>query len=146
MDAFKLMKELKANHEQEVNYLPKETGLHLIESTVSVRTASQSKGKTFLPAVDVTSRGKKNTHTNCACLSEWQQDFSQVQRCQSGGPVEPDQFLWLQHTDLCPRCEPAGQILGHDKGTSCSKQVRPEVHKVIIRLLWPIFFNTLIHI
>lgn len=45
MDAFKLMKELKANHEQEVDYLPKETGLHLIESTISVRTASQSKGK-----------------------------------------------------------------------------------------------------
>lgn len=39
MDAFKLMKELKTNHEQEVHYLPKETGLHLIESTVSVRTA-----------------------------------------------------------------------------------------------------------
>ncbi|XP_075885452.1 cyclin-G2 [Nelusetta ayraudi] len=35
MDAFKLMKELKVNHEQEVHYLPKETGLHLIESTVS---------------------------------------------------------------------------------------------------------------
>lgn len=38
MDAFKLMKELKTNHEQEVHYLPKETGLHLIESTLSVRT------------------------------------------------------------------------------------------------------------
>lgn len=38
MDAFKLMKELKVNHEQEVHYLPKETGLHLIESTVSVST------------------------------------------------------------------------------------------------------------
>ncbi|XP_065099917.1 cyclin-G2 [Paramisgurnus dabryanus] len=33
MDAFKLMKELKANLEQEVYYLPKETGLSLIEST-----------------------------------------------------------------------------------------------------------------
>ncbi|XP_071377881.1 cyclin-G2 [Centroberyx affinis] len=33
MDAFKLMKELRANYEQEVYYLPKETGLSLIEST-----------------------------------------------------------------------------------------------------------------
>lgn len=36
MDAFKLMKELKVNHEQEVHYLPKEMGLSLIESTVQV--------------------------------------------------------------------------------------------------------------
>lgn len=42
MDAFKLMKELKVNHEQEVHYLPKETGLHLIESTVSVSTTGNS--------------------------------------------------------------------------------------------------------
>lgn len=42
MDAFKLMKELKVNHEQEVHYLPKETGLHLIESTVSVSTTVNS--------------------------------------------------------------------------------------------------------
>ncbi|XP_030625841.1 cyclin-G2 [Chanos chanos] len=32
MEAFKLMKELKTNVEQEINYLPKETGLILIES------------------------------------------------------------------------------------------------------------------
>ncbi|XP_068191051.1 cyclin-G2 [Antennarius striatus] len=34
MDAFKLMKELRVNREQEVHYLPKETGLSLIESTL----------------------------------------------------------------------------------------------------------------
>lgn len=33
MDAFKLMKELRTNYEQEVYYLPKEAGLSLIEST-----------------------------------------------------------------------------------------------------------------
>ncbi|KAM9841837.1 cyclin-G2 [Aulostomus maculatus] len=33
MEAFKLMKELRVNYEQEVYYLPKETGLSLIEST-----------------------------------------------------------------------------------------------------------------
>lgn len=33
MDAFKLMKELRTNYEQEVHYLPKEAGLSLIEST-----------------------------------------------------------------------------------------------------------------
>ncbi|XP_061654892.1 cyclin-G2 [Phyllopteryx taeniolatus] len=33
MDALKLMKELRANYELEVYYLPKETGLSLIEST-----------------------------------------------------------------------------------------------------------------
>ncbi|KAM9793320.1 cyclin-G2 [Syngnathus typhle] len=33
MDAFKLMKELRANYELEVYYLPKETGLSLIESS-----------------------------------------------------------------------------------------------------------------
>ncbi|XP_058472755.1 cyclin-G2 [Solea solea] len=33
MDAYKLMKELRVNYEQEVFYLPKETGLSLIEST-----------------------------------------------------------------------------------------------------------------
>lgn len=33
MDAFKLMKELRVNYEQEAYYLPKETGLSLIEST-----------------------------------------------------------------------------------------------------------------
>ncbi|KAM7369370.1 hypothetical protein PAMP_013642 [Pampus punctatissimus] len=33
MDAFKLMKELRVNYEQEVYYLPKETGLSLIETT-----------------------------------------------------------------------------------------------------------------
>ncbi|XP_051269507.1 cyclin-G2 [Dicentrarchus labrax] len=34
MDAFKLMKELRVNYEQEAHYLPKETGLNLIESTM----------------------------------------------------------------------------------------------------------------
>lgn len=38
MDGFKLMKELKLNYEQEVDYLPKETGLSLIETTMQVRT------------------------------------------------------------------------------------------------------------
>ncbi|XP_041825594.1 cyclin-G2 [Melanotaenia boesemani] len=33
MDAVKLMKELRVNYEQEAHYLPKETGLRLIEST-----------------------------------------------------------------------------------------------------------------
>ncbi|KAI4873902.1 hypothetical protein NFI96_026155 [Prochilodus magdalenae] len=33
MEAFKLMKELKANFEQEMKYVPKESGLSLIEST-----------------------------------------------------------------------------------------------------------------
>ncbi|XP_013994423.1 cyclin-G2 [Salmo salar] len=33
MEAVKLMRELKTNFEQEIYYLPKETGLHLIEST-----------------------------------------------------------------------------------------------------------------
>ncbi|KAM3873990.1 cyclin-G2 [Diretmus argenteus] len=33
MEAFKLMKELRVNYEQEVYYLPRETGLDLIEST-----------------------------------------------------------------------------------------------------------------
>lgn len=40
MDAFKLMKELRANLEQEVLYLPKETGLSLIESTQEVNQLS----------------------------------------------------------------------------------------------------------
>lgn len=38
MDAFKLMKKLMVNYEQEDYYLPKETGLSLIESTVQVST------------------------------------------------------------------------------------------------------------
>lgn len=38
MDAFKLMKELRVNCEQEVYYLPKEMGLSLIESTPQVST------------------------------------------------------------------------------------------------------------
>lgn len=38
MDAFKLMKELRLNYEQEVHYLPKKTGLSLIESSVQVST------------------------------------------------------------------------------------------------------------
>lgn len=38
MDAFKLMKELRLNYEQEVHYLPRETGLRLIESTKQVST------------------------------------------------------------------------------------------------------------
>lgn len=38
MDAFKLMKELRLNYEQEVQYLPKKTGLSLIESSVQVST------------------------------------------------------------------------------------------------------------
>ncbi|XP_056146552.1 cyclin-G2 [Lampris incognitus] len=36
MDAFKLMKELRTNCEQEMYYLPKETGLSLIESTTQM--------------------------------------------------------------------------------------------------------------
>lgn len=47
MDAFKLMKELKANYEQEINYLPKETGLSLIESTTQV-----GRNYTFHPDLD----------------------------------------------------------------------------------------------
>lgn len=42
MDAVKLMKELKVNYEQEASYLPKETGLSLIESTEQVRSADPS--------------------------------------------------------------------------------------------------------
>lgn len=38
MEGFKLMRELKMNYEQEVYYLPKETGLSLIETTTQVRT------------------------------------------------------------------------------------------------------------
>lgn len=38
MDAFKLMRELRLNCEQEVHYLPKKTGLSLIESSVQVGT------------------------------------------------------------------------------------------------------------
>ncbi|XP_017288433.1 cyclin-G2 isoform X2 [Kryptolebias marmoratus] len=34
MDAVRLMKELKVNYEQEVDYLPRETGLNLIESAM----------------------------------------------------------------------------------------------------------------
>lgn len=30
--------------------------------------------------------------------------------------MEPDQFLWLQHTNFCPSREPFGQILGNDEG------------------------------
>lgn len=36
MDAFKLMKELRQNYEQEAHYLPKKTGLSLIKSSVQV--------------------------------------------------------------------------------------------------------------
>ena len=36
MDAYKLMKELRVNYEQEVFYLPKEQGLVLIESSTRV--------------------------------------------------------------------------------------------------------------
>lgn len=50
--------------------------------------------------------------------------------------MEPDQLLWLQHTDLCSSCEPAGQILGYDEGKSSSKRVRREVPKVIILLFF----------
>lgn len=31
--------------------------------------------------------------------------------------MESHQLLRLQHTDLRPGCEPAGQIPGHDEGT-----------------------------
>lgn len=40
MDAFKLMKELRLNYEQEAQYLPKKTGLSLIASSVQVRCFS----------------------------------------------------------------------------------------------------------
>ncbi|XP_028319317.1 cyclin-G2 [Gouania willdenowi] len=43
MDAFKLMKELRVNYEQEVHYLPKETGLSLIESTAQGDTRISAK-------------------------------------------------------------------------------------------------------
>lgn len=36
MEAIRLMKELKTNFDQEINYLPKEAGLALIESTQEV--------------------------------------------------------------------------------------------------------------
>lgn len=41
MDAVRLMKELRANYDQEVDYLPKETGLDLIESAAEVRFAAE---------------------------------------------------------------------------------------------------------
>lgn len=40
MDAFKLMKELRLNYELEGQYLPKETGLSLIASSVQVSCLS----------------------------------------------------------------------------------------------------------
>uniref|UniRef100_A0A8D3AKR9 Cyclin G2 n=1 Tax=Scophthalmus maximus TaxID=52904 RepID=A0A8D3AKR9_SCOMX len=40
MDAYKLMKELRVNYEQEAFYLPKETGLSLIESSPQVSERS----------------------------------------------------------------------------------------------------------
>lgn len=49
MDAFKLMKELRANYELEVYYLPKETGLSLIESTNQVSLLARLSIKLLLP-------------------------------------------------------------------------------------------------
>ena len=43
MDAFKLMKELRVNYEQEAHYVPKETGLNLIESAAQVRKSIHSR-------------------------------------------------------------------------------------------------------
>lgn len=43
MDAVRLMKELKANYEQEADFLPKETGLNLIVSAQQVRGANHKK-------------------------------------------------------------------------------------------------------
>lgn len=55
MDAFKLMKELRVNYEQEVYYLPKETGLTLIESTTQVSTFHKAViDPLFFPCVSYT--------------------------------------------------------------------------------------------
>lgn len=40
MDAYKLMKELRLNYEQEVHFLPRKTGLNLIASSVQVSSSS----------------------------------------------------------------------------------------------------------
>ncbi|XP_068429808.1 cyclin-G2 [Clinocottus analis] len=45
MDAYKLMKELRVNYEQEVYYRPKETGLRLIESTTGDDSRISAKGR-----------------------------------------------------------------------------------------------------
>lgn len=45
METVKLMRELIANFEQERNYLPKETGLRLIESTGEVVCSTVAKYK-----------------------------------------------------------------------------------------------------
>lgn len=82
-------------------------------------------------------------HVNlfCLCPPGWQSDLSQVQRCQGGGPVESDQLLRLQHADLCPGCEPAGQIPGYDEGTWCSHLIGPDTGHLsfgFIRVWWHI--------
>ncbi|XP_013879903.1 cyclin-G2 [Austrofundulus limnaeus] len=45
MDAVRLMKELRTNHEQEVLYLPKETGLMLIESAAEGDSRISARGR-----------------------------------------------------------------------------------------------------
>lgn len=112
MDAVRLMKELKANHEQEGLYLPKETGLKLIESAVEVRL-NRALVALPLPQVLLCAGGPQNWF--CVWFPGRQPDFGEGQRRQGGGPVESDQLLQLQHADLRPGCEPAGQIPGHDQ-------------------------------
>lgn len=41
---------------------------------------------------------------------ESRRSFCKMQRYQSGRTVEPDQFLWLQHPDLCSGCQLIRQI------------------------------------
>lgn len=41
---------------------------------------------------------------------ESRRSFCKMQRHQSGRTVEPDQFLWLQHPDLCSGCQLIRQI------------------------------------
>lgn len=107
MDAYKLMKELRLNYEQEVQFLPKKTGLSLIASSVQVSCFSLFKRRCLSAYFKRATFGVPGR----------QPDLSQMQRRQSGGPLELDQLLWLRHADVCPGCQPPGQILGHDEGT-----------------------------
>lgn len=51
-------------------------------------------------------------------FSESQWSVGEVQGRQSGRTVGPDQFLWLQHPNLCPSCQFAWQIPHNYEGTN----------------------------
>ncbi len=130
-----LLKELKSCCAKEYSFLPREAGLKLMESACAEVTHWPN--FTFLAVCAGLPVCLSDVYLiYCGAFSESQWSVREMQRHPSGRAVGPDQFLWLQHPNVCSSCQFAWQIPHHYEGSDLTKHSS----EWICILLWGFFF------